>query len=231
MLGVITLIADYNDKENNSFAYYFVFLMTFKWIISAIVTFLIAFGIYVFWKLFLKDKNFGEYIGAIYMLFSGISTGIIVLAIPFGFRAVYVSNQLQFMTLLFIQIEIILDVIVISEVIWTLFFSSNSKSKYNLFQNEEEKGIKSVLSDRNLERLQKEIVDAYKKNEILKFDKTQSNQESTPERTYTENEEKREDRLSAFPISELEGEQNLSFEQGSTIRNKSRASSKSKYFR
>lgn len=226
--GLISLFVDYTDKDSNPDAYYLVLILTFKWIISAIATFILAFGIYVFCKIFLQDKNFGEYIGAIYMVYSGLCSVMIVLAVPFSLRALYISNNLQFMLFIYIQIEVVLDVITISEVLWTLFFASNSKSKYNLFQNEEEKGIKGILNDKNLERLQKEILGAYQKNEILKFEKTLSNKESSPDLTYSERENQQKDeRLSVFPISELEGEQYPSFEQGSSVRKNSRASSKS----
>ena len=46
--GLITLVVDYSDKDNNPDAFYLVLFLTFKWMISAIATFVIAFGIYVF---------------------------------------------------------------------------------------------------------------------------------------------------------------------------------------
>lgn len=161
------------------------------------------------------------------MLFSGVTSIIVVLAIPFGFRAIYISTNLQFMTLLYLQIEIVLDAMIIAEVLYNIVFSSNVASKDQDNYDEEEKGIKDILSNQNLERLQKEIFQAYEKNDLLKFNPDKSGvKESSPRNTDTENSEpvKRyklddDDRNSFYPISELDGEKNMSFEFSASFKN------------
>lgn len=214
IIGLITLFVDYSDKELNPDAYYFVLVMTFKWIISAVITFVVSFLIYLYCKLILK-KEFGEYIGAIYLLFSVLSSVIIILAVPFGFRAIYLSSSLQFMTLLYIQIEIVLDVVVISEVCFNMFLASNSTGAS--FHGEEDQGFKDIMSNRNLERLQNEILAAYQKNDLLKFN-SRGSREHTPERTHSDGSRKQAElEHNSILISELGGEKNMSSDFGSTL--------------
>lgn len=213
ILGIITLVIDYEDKEKNSHAYYYVLLMTFKWFFSAILTLIISF-FYILCLIFVEKKTFGEYIGVIYMLFSVSSSIIIVLAVPFGFRAIYISTDLQFMTLLFIQLEIILDCMIVAEVVYNIAFSQVGHSHDDLEDVEQAKGIKEILSNHNLDRLQKEILQAYEHNDLLNFEDDKSHhQDSSPERTHTNTSESQkrrnnenQDRNSCYPISEIGGE-------------------------
>ena len=113
---------------------------------------------------------------------------MIVLAIPFGFRAIYVSTNIQFMTLLYIQIEIILDCMIIAEVVYNIAFIGTAPNTNEYHADEQERGIKDILSDDNLKRLQKEIIDVYGKNNLLNFDDDDDNNKNhSPERTHTEN--------------------------------------------
>lgn len=81
-----------------------------------------------------------------------------------------------------------------------------------------------MLSNDNLEKLQNEIMKAYEQNGILKFDQNFERKEgSTPEHTQTDNTEIRnkknedDDKNSFFPISELDGEKNLSFDNNNSL--------------
>lgn len=187
IIGLITLLVDFNDKKDNPYSYYLVACMTFKWLVSAILTVVFTFIIFIFWKVFLGHRSFVEYIGAIYMIFSGTTSLIIVLAVPLCFRALYISTNLQFMTLLYLQMEIVLDCTIIAEVAYNIAFSGFSNAPKEYQYDEEERGIKDVLSNRNLERLQKEIFDAYENNDILKFDQERSRREHmSPERTHSQ---------------------------------------------
>jgi HD superfamily phosphohydrolase len=161
------------------------------------------------------------------MLFSISSSIIIVLAIPFGFRAIYVSTDIGFMTLIFIQLEIILDFMIFSVVLYNIAFSSSTGRDLSQFyadHDEDQKGIRDILSNRNLERLQKEILQAYDNNDLLKFspNEVSRRENSSPERTCTENSERAkkdiDDRNSFYPISEIEAERSVSGDFNSTLR-------------
>lgn len=201
--------------------------MTFKWFVSAFLTLIFAFLFYIFFKIFMRKSSFGEYIGIIYMLFSISSSIIVVLAIPFGFRAIYISTNIGFMTLIFIQLEIILDFMIVSVVLYNIAFSSSSGRDLSQFyadHDEDQKGIRDILSNRNLERLQKEILQAYGNNDLLKFNSNEISrrENNSPERTCTENSERGrrdiDDRNSFYPISEIEAEKSVSGDFNSTLK-------------
>lgn len=114
-----------------------------------------------------------------------------------------------------------MDCMIIAIVIYNILFSSEESSSQKYAGEEQEKHIKDILSDENLKRLQKEIMQAYEKNELLKFDEER---ESTPERTVTEGSKGRGDkgefdRNSFYPISEIEGEKSVSYENNGSLRN------------
>jgi hypothetical protein len=150
-----------------------------------------------------------------------------VLAIPFGIRAIYLSNDIEFMTLLFIELEILLDCVIISVVLYNIAFSSSTGRDYSQFyadQDEEQKGIRDILSNRNLDRLQKEILHAYGNNDLLKFDSNEDSkrEDNSPERTHTDSSGRGnrdlDDRNSFYPISEIEAERSVSGEFNSTLK-------------
>lgn len=125
---------------------------------------------------------------------------------------------------------------IIAEVVYNIAFYNSDGSDVNYDFDDKEKGIRDMLSNGNLERLQKEILQAYENNDILKFDGYGSrHQDSSPERTHTNNSEpvKRnddDDRNSFYPISEIEGDKNMSFENNNNLKNDlSRRGSKMDY--
>ncbi|CAI2365759.1 unnamed protein product [Moneuplotes crassus] len=225
IFGAITLFMNYQDHEANSKAYKYIFIMTFKWFLSGFLTLFFLMFIALFFRVCLGVKSFGEYIGVIYMLFSLVSSFIIFLAIPLGIRAIYISPSLDLMSLLFIQVEIILDTLIIAVVIYNMIFSNSRQRESNFYSNEdEEKGIKDVLSGDNLEKLQKEILMAYENNEILNVQSDRSREnEQSPERTFTESSDRRkkdqDDRNSLYPISEIEGEKSVAGDFNASLRN------------
>lgn len=111
ILGIITLIVDHAYRTVDPFVYYFIVVMTLKWILTALLTLLFAFVLYIIFRL-IKPKvksNFEEYAGGMYSLISSL---FIILAIPLAFKAIYCSKEMPFMSLLFIEIELVLNVIV-----------------------------------------------------------------------------------------------------------------------
>ena len=111
IIGILTIIIDFKDRHDNKYAYFYVVIMTFKWLLTAIMTFMFSFILFIIFRL-IKPKvksNFEEYAGIMYSILSSL---VIVLAIPFGFKAIYSSQNIQFMTLFYILIEIVLDVVI-----------------------------------------------------------------------------------------------------------------------
>jgi len=51
IIGVITLFIDYKDRFNNPDTYYFVFAMTMKWFVAAVVTLISSLICFVIFKM------------------------------------------------------------------------------------------------------------------------------------------------------------------------------------
>ena len=110
-------------------------------------------------------------------------------------------------------------------VLYTIIFHVSSPDDIQYYADEEqENGIKNMLVDQNLDKIQKEIFMAYNQNDLLKFESEASRKEKdSPERTVTDNSEKNrkyyEDRNSFFPISEIGGEKSVSNDFNNSLRN------------
>ena len=159
------------------------------------------------------------------MLFSFMSSLIIILAIPFGIRAIYISSNINLMSLIFIEFEIILDSMITVVVLYNIIFGkSESRDSHYYADEDQERGIKEMLSNNNIDKLQKEVLKAYKQIDFLNFETEKSRrEESSPERTFTDNSDKNKrdfnDRNSFYPISEIEGEKSASNDFNNSLRN------------
>ena len=63
-------------------------------------------------------------------VYSTLSILIIILAIPFSIGALYKSHDIGFMTLIYIQSEIVLDILISAQVVYNIVFSNTPPAVY-----------------------------------------------------------------------------------------------------